>query len=418
MIAALKNRLNRIGIRQILSNNAMHNDIKIDSSPRMFLNTGMKLIATLFLLFFSMSEASKATQELLVAQQVARNFIHKHSAQKQKWGWESGVFLYGLTELIDASGDDSEEKKAFQSYVAAYLDKFEKKGLPAINRSDSCPPALTASYFVKFNPASKKLTEEVLHYLKHEPKNSIGTIDHLGHSFLRIFYPNSVWVDSLMMVGVTAAELGILHQDSSLIDFAAKQHSIFASVLQDQETNLFYHAWKERNGKVIPKTHSYWLRGNGWVLASAIEILKRIPANHPERDGIIKVLKSTSEAILKYQLNTGLWKTVLNLPEKSYEESSGTALVAYAYSEGFQMGLLDARYMNAAKLAWQGLEKKLKPTRFGLSLTANSAPTNPGPRVNYFSIRKINDAPYGVGPFLKLALSLHRHSVSNRTPNM
>ena len=61
------------------------------------------------------------------------------------------------------------------------------------------------------------------------------------------------------------------------------------------------------------------------------------------------------DALLKYQDFRGLWKQ--EIPEKlSWEESSGTGIILYAFGVGMRLGILDKEvYMPAFKKGVEGL---------------------------------------------------------------
>jgi rhamnogalacturonyl hydrolase YesR len=334
--------------------------------------------------------------------QVAKLSMKKNPSER-KWDWEDAVFLYGLSEYGKNHSNPEMKKKIFD-YLKAYQEHWLKKGLPEIDRSDACPSALTALTLAEDWGDSSYLAnlDPVIYYLKNEPRNSVGTINHLGHSWLRFFYPPSIWVDSLMMVGVLSSRIGTFQNDLAFMEFAARQPGIFTEKLQDPEDKLFRHAWYETSGKVVPKEDAYWLRGNGWVLVATLQILERMPKDHPLYQNNLDILKTLANALIEHQRENGFWGTLINI-KKSYDETSGTALVGYALARGYRLGLLDSSALNAARKAYQATLRKIKKTKKGYSLRGISAATNPTPKFIYLLVPKVPDKGYGVGPFLMLA---------------
>jgi len=322
---------------------------------------------------------------------------------KRNWDWVDAVFLYGLSEYGKNHTDPKMQEKIY-SYLKSYQGHWLKKGLPDINRSDACPSALTAltlaedwgnsSYIANLDP--------VINYLKNEPRNSAGTINHLGHSKLRFFYPSSIWVDSLMMIGVLSSKIGSFQEDHEFLEFAAKQPSIFADRLQDSKDHLFRHAWYEKSNRVVPEAAAYWLRGNGWALVSILQILEGMPEDHPLYQKNLSIFKSLADALIQSQRKNGFWGTLINIPE-AYDETSGTALVGYGLAKGYRLGLLDRNAIESAKKSYEALLTKIKKTKKGYSLRGISSETNPTPMFFYLIIPKIPDKGYGVGPFLMLS---------------
>jgi unsaturated rhamnogalacturonyl hydrolase len=66
--------------------------------------------------------------------------------------------------------------------------------------------------------------------------------------------------------------------------------------------------------------------------------------------------------LLPFQLSSGLWSQVINLPNdsKNWGESSGTAMFTYAMVAGVKRGVLDAAiYVPVIEKAWKGLQGQI-----------------------------------------------------------
>ena len=63
-------------------------------------------------------------------------------------------------------------------------------------------------------------------------------------------------------------------------------------------------------------------------------------------------------ALLKWQRPNGLWGQLLNDPE-SYDETSATAMFAYAFAEGAKAGVLNGEYKAAVEKAYAALVARL-----------------------------------------------------------
>lgn len=337
---------------------------------------------------------------------LARAYMRAHPAETLSWDWGPAVFLYGLGPLAE-SGPASFAKAA-RAYLAAYHERWARRGPPAINRSDRVAPALTAVSLARAGMHAGALANTLagVDYVKTEPRNRLGTLDHLGHSGLRIFYPGSIWVDSLMMYAVLAARWGHHARDPELLEFAAIQPLRFASVLQDPADGLFRHAWRVEAGRPIPTDATYWLRGNGWALVAIVAILDELDPDDPHRSELLRVFLRLAEGLRAWQQPDGLWDSLVNFPGLTYPETSGTALVAYALARAVHRGWIDAGYLDVARRAFAGVTARLETRGGDLSLPLVSGPTNPGPRWSYRGIRPRRDLPYGVGPFLLAAFEL------------
>ena len=94
-------------------------------------------------------------------------------------------------------------------------------------------------------------------------------------------------------------------------------------------------------------------------MASAMALnLKYLPKDSPDyapiREGYIKMMA----ALLKHQRANGLWGQLVDDIE-SYDETSGSAMFAFAFLEGVKAGLLGAEYRQAAEKAYGALVQKM-----------------------------------------------------------
>jgi len=332
-------------------------------------------------------------------------------SQKRAWNWEDAIYLHAIS-LVGETTENPQIRKEIIRSLSSFVNAWSKKKAPQIDMGDRCPSVLAVLGLQRLleqegqslSAEQTKLIDPVLDYLQNTPRNHLGALDHLGKSWFRNFYPDSIWIDSLVMTGVTSVRLGQFLSLPDLVEFGAAQPDIYASVLQDPGFDLFRHAWFVIKERPFPRSETFWLRGNGWVVWSLVELLELLPQNHAQRARIQEILVTLSEALLKYQKPTGLWDTVANLPGYSYEETSGSAIIAAHWLKAVRLGLLpEAPYKNAALLTWDGVANKLKRKKTGLSVRGISGPTNPGGRLAYKLITKKKDAGYGVGPVVLLA---------------
>jgi unsaturated rhamnogalacturonyl hydrolase len=149
-----------------------------------------------------------------------------------------------------------------------------------------------------------------------------------------------------------------------------------------------------------------WLRGNGWVALSIVEILDELPATHPRRPELERILRRLADGLAARQLANGLWDSIVDLPGACYDESSGSALVAYAFAKGARRGWLPAAMRDRARATFESLTSRLRRRVDGLSVTGTSGATNPTPQWIYELIRRKDDVDYGAGAYLLLATEL------------
>ena len=140
--------------------------------------------------------------------------------------------------------------------------------------------------------------------------------------------------------------------DAKYLDFMA---STMVDYLGFQQANgLFFHN--------VNQARTYWGRGNGWFASGMAEIMRDLPESHPHYNTIESGYMKMMEGLLPYQLDSGLWSQVINLPDdpNNWGESSGTAMFTYAMVAGVKRGVLSPEtYVPVIERAWQGLQNQI-----------------------------------------------------------
>lgn len=89
------------------------------------------------------------------------------------------------------------------------------------------------------------------------------------------------------------------------------------------------------------------------------ELLTVLPSHHPTYDFIAESYKDMMNSLVEYQSETGLWRQLID-NENAWEETSGSAMFAYAIKLGLDHGIISgAKYQEAWKDAWQALTNRL-----------------------------------------------------------
>lgn len=325
-------------------------------------------------------------------------------AHELGWTWGVGLYLEGCVRLERLTHYDS-------TYCSEYVKKFHEswraRGIPYINKSDSCTPSLSAmSFRDNGDDSANAANEKVISYLKNSPRNSIGALNHLGNSYSNLFYPRSIWADSLMMYCVPA----VRSKNSDLVEFGLDQVEIFSEKLQDPTTGLWRHAWLERFDHVVPETETYWLRGNGWALAAIAEMLDVVPQDSRRRQKFTDIFLKTLNSLILLQQSNGLWDSIANIPGYTYPETAGSLLVAYAIARGVRMGWLDRSYLPVAARVTNAISSRItydtKNSPFPVVLHDVSGPTNPAPRWIYSLIEEEKNSLYGAGIYFMLCAEM------------
>ena len=157
------------------------------------------------------------------------------------------------------------------------------------------------------------------------------------------------WIDDMYMITAVQVQAYRATRDMKYLNRAAVTMAAYLDKLQ-QPNGLFYHA---------PDSPFFWGRGNGWVAAGMTELLRSLPAKHPQRARILSGYRTMMASLLKYQAADGLWRQLIDRPE-TWVETSSTGMFTFAMVTGVKSGWLDRKsYGPAARKAWLGLVQHL-----------------------------------------------------------
>ena len=150
------------------------------------------------------------------------------------------------------------------------------------------------------------------------------------------------WIDDMYMLTTLQLEAYRATGDRKYLDRDAKEMVSYLEKLQEPN-GLFYHA---------PDVPFFWGRGDGWVAAGMAEMLRDLPADHPDRARILKGYRTMMAALLRYQGKDGMWRELID-HEEAWPETSSSAMFTFAMVTGVKNGWLDAGiYGPAARKAW------------------------------------------------------------------
>lgn len=296
-----------------------------------------------------------------------------------RWGWGEGLFTYALTELDAYLGEDR-----YLPFVKNYCDYHSSKG-PSVDCSDTAAPGLTsyAMYKRTGDLRYKELTDKVIYYIENANKILEDAPNHFGFSKDAATYPQSIWVDSLMMFSVFTARYGAENKNDNMVNYAARQPASYAKYLMDKQDNLWYHSYWVKQKTHYPRRKLYWGRGNGWIIMSFPMILEQIGSNNKNSAEIIEIYKKTSDALLSYQREDGAFETVFNKVGKTYRELSATALIAGGWLYGINLGILESKFLEPALKAYKLCIDSLIYENEGVFFPEISRPTVPMKYIPY-----------------------------------
>jgi len=150
------------------------------------------------------------------------------------------------------------------------------------------------------------------------------------------------WVDDMYMLTILQLEAYRATGDRKYLDRDAAEMVSYLDKLQEPN-GLFHHA------QDVP---FFWGRGDGWFAAGMAEMLRDLPADHPQRARILAGYKKMMAALLQYQGKDGMWRQLID-HDDAWPESSSSAMFSFALISGVKNGWLPAEtYGPAARKAW------------------------------------------------------------------
>jgi unsaturated rhamnogalacturonyl hydrolase len=282
-----------------------------------------------------------------------------------EWHYTNGVLNMAMIDLANFTGDSKYFDYAV-NHVAFGMDNYEFfqkrfKGdrphhtfpfgqLWTMKELDDCG-AMAASMIDVYQKIKRPDYKE---YIENTAKHITSGQQRLDDGTLVRTFPHemTIWADDLYMSVPFLARMGQLSGDNKYFNDAARQVLNFSKYLWDEKKELYWHCYYsdlERNGV------AHWGRCNGWVMMAKVHLLNFMPADHPDRQAVIKDLERQIIGIAKYQDADGLWHQLLDKND-SYSESSCSAMFVYCIARAVNQGWIDKRYATIAIAGWNGLK--------------------------------------------------------------
>lgn len=201
----------------------------------------------------------------------------------------------------------------------------------------------------------------------------------------------SVWGDDLYMSVPFLARMGELTGNRKYFDEAARQVINMTSLLWDPQKQLLHHGYFDDTKE---KSVGCWGRANGWMIVAQVELLDKLPENHPKRAELLSIFRRQVQGLASYQDVSGLWHQLIDHNE-TYLETSCSAMFTYAIAKAVNEGWLEHRYSYIAQQGWEGISTKIHDDGQVESICMG---TGIGMNNNYYALRPtpLNDI-HGLG---------------------
>lgn len=318
-----------------------------------------------------------------VADAVIRDF-----PEPPPFNWGEGVLMTGMMRAHRLTGEGR-----YLDFVRRFGDHHHQRGIEATLRQRGYCGHWGPGFpmLMLFEETGQKRYLELARQIGDFMMNQAERTEDGGLSHFN--GKPQLWVDTLHMCCPVLSNLARLTDRPELQEEAIRQLEIFAKHLRDPKTGLFYHMWDEKSGTHTPE---FWGRGNGWVVMSYTEVLKNEKPDSPSRRRLIEPFAKQLASIVPLQdLESGLWRTVLDAPD-TYLEGSASSMFLYGMAESRGRKLLEVPYSDAIERAWKGLVQTVEADgRVGRV----SSGTGPSGKEGYVG-RPVGTYTWGTGALL------------------
>jgi unsaturated rhamnogalacturonyl hydrolase len=271
-----------------------------------------------------------------------------------RWDWNSGVGIIAAAEYGRVTGEDWTLQE-----VEAWVDKNKRQSDSVKVINSMAPYAIFPQlYVMQENPYyAEKAKEIALWMIEQSPRTRNGAFEHTVTE--QASFREQIWADTIFMAVLFLARAARMLSDRRMADEALLQVLLHLRALQDEETGLLYHGWNCEAGNWMSAAR--WNRANAWNACGIPMILEELTSDFGDSEmlGEIKErYRRLTEALVKRQNASGLWSTVLDHPDY-YEETSGSAGIAYGLYKAARMGIIPASMMDCADRAVSAISAQI-----------------------------------------------------------
>lgn len=269
--------------------------------------------------------------------------------------WQQGAFYVGLTELAERSASPRFKQAVLAHGEATRWQLGDRK----YHADDH---VIGQSYLWASTHGAGAAAIAPLRRRFDEILAAPSSVD-LKVSAATQCFDRWCWCDALFMAPPAWVELSAITGDARYAAFAHAEFKATADYLYDPDEHLFYRDsrffdQRDSNGRKL-----FWSRGNGWVFAGLVRVLRNLPAGDPARPMYEKLFRQMAARLNALQKPDGYWSpSLLAGSAATPAETSGTGFFVYGLAWGIKAGLLDrATYEPAVRRGWNALVQAVHP---------------------------------------------------------
>ncbi len=327
-----------------------------------------------------------------------------NAADLGKWGYQSALYLLGEYQVYQRTGD-----KRYLDYIESWANTYVDASGKISNSLNSLDSMLAGNLLLVLfhetgNPRYATAARSIRTRLDTYPRTADGA---LWHATSR---QHQLWLDGTYMSLPFLVHYGNEFGESKYAyDEAAKNLLTYAHHLNDPKTGLLFHAYDESGTQpwAQPETHHssfFWCRSIGWFGMALVDVLEKMPKDHPDRPKLIALVRQLARAYTKYQdPATGLWFNVVDQPKTlgNWLETSGSSMYVYMLEKAIERGYIGPQYQRVACKGYGGVLSQITATPDGDVHIANICEgTNVSDLSYYLNRARKTDDEHGLGAFL------------------
>jgi unsaturated rhamnogalacturonyl hydrolase len=276
------------------------------------------------------------------------------------WDWPGGVALYGVCRAWEATGEER-----YLGAVKAWVDEYLELGIPEFNVNvcamGHCLITLSEA------TGEDRYAELALRKAEYIEKRALrfgeGVLQHTVSS--KNDFPGQAWADTLFMAAYFLLRMGLKHGNADWVEDALRQWYWHEELLQDPETNLFFHGYDDARKDHMSGIR--WARANAWAAYTMARALTLIDYLYPMFMRIDGSLRDQLSTLVRLQSPEGLWRTVLDDPESYCETSASAGIAAAIALRGYP---LHRKYLHRAV---RGVASQIGPDGSVLNVSGGTA---------------------------------------------
>ncbi|MBR1441190.1 MAG: glycoside hydrolase family 88 protein [Lachnospiraceae bacterium] len=358
------------------------------------------------------------------AEHPAWNMEKIRSGKPNKWNYIDGCMITSLVSLYRMTGEQK-----YLDFADAFLGDFVNEDGTIKTYSveeynlDNINPArnLIALYEITGKEKYKKAADLVRTQIDGQKRTEEGNFWH------KEIYPHQVWLDGLYMAQPFYMEYETKYNKLKGCPDSFNQFKNVEKHMKDAKTGLYYHGYDESREMywADPETGcspNFWLRATGWFAASLVDTAESMHESmYYEYRYLQSMLLNLGDAMLPWQAENGMFYQVIDHPEAegNYLETSGSALIAYAFLKGARLGFLPKRFAAVGEKIFYGITEKYltrkadgTPGLGGICLVAGlgGKTHRDGSLEYYFSEPVVEDEAKGIAPLIMAYVELLRRA--------